>query len=287
MSRLDNRWFGHETWIQRHKRLSVGLFVIAILLFILVLGYIYRDELKMVSGFGATSKTENEKTAEKEDAADGDKGSAETEVSPIDPNKPMIALTFDDGPSMYTDQLLDKLKECNARATFYMVGQNVRKYPDTVKRIAEMRCEIGNHTYNHVKLTELAPEQMQAEIESTNQALAEVLGYGAKTVRPTYGSVNDEVKNHVAYPFVMWSVDTTDWQKEDAASVVNYVLETVQDGDIVLFHDIHGITVEAMMTLIPALQDRGYQLVTVSEMAEARGVIMESGQKYFKFKIQN
>lgn len=284
MSRLDNRWFGHETWIQRHKRLSVGLFLIAILLFILVLGYICCAELKMVSGFEKTSQTEGEKTAEKEDVADGDKTSTETEVSPIDPDKPMIAITFDDGPSIYTEQLLDKLKECNARATFFMVGQNVRKYPDTVKRIAEMGCEIGNHTYNHVTLTELAPEQMQSEIEATNQALTEVLGQGAKTVRPTYGAVNDEVKNHVAYPFVMWSVDTTDWQKEDAASVVNYVLETVQDGDIVLLHDIHAITVEAMMTLIPALQERGYQLVTVSEMAEVRGITFENGQKYFSFK---
>lgn len=284
MSRIDNRWFGHETWIKRHKRLAVGLFVIAILLFICVLGYVNRDKLKIVSSFGKTSQTEGKKTSEKEDTANGDKNSTEAEVSPIDPNKPMIALTFDDGPSMYTGQLLDKLKECNAKATFFVVGSNIRKYPDTLKKMVEMGCEIGNHTYNHVKLTGLAPEQMQAEVESTNQALTEVLGYGAKTVRPTYGAVNDEVKTHVAYPFVMWSVDTTDWQKEDAASVVNYVLETVQDGDVILLHDIHSITIEAMMTLIPALQERGYQLVTVSEMAEARGVTFENGQKYFSFR---
>lgn len=208
----------------------------------------------------------------------------EVEEPSIDPEKPMVALTFDDGPSKYTDALLDKLEECNARASFFVLGSNVRRYPETIKRMEELGCEIGNHTYSHADLTDLEAEQIQAEIESTNQELTNVLGYGAKLVRPTYGALNDTVKASLAYPFAMWSVDTTDWQRDDAASVANYVLEIVQDGDVILLHDIHETTVEAMMTVIPELQARGYQLVTMSEMAKLRGVTFENGEKYFSFR---
>ncbi len=285
MSRINNRWFGHEHWAKRHKKFTVGLFITTTLLFLAVFGYYFQDEIKTV----ATNQYEKylkqyfeeEKT---EEIVQDDETDKELEQPKVDPNKPMIALTFDDGPSKHTDRLLAKLEECDTRATFFVVGDNVWRHPDTMRKMEAIGCEVGNHTYTHPNLTKLTPEQIQSEISKTNQAISEVLGYGAESVRPTYGAVNDLVIQNIPYPLVHWNVDTTDWQQKDAAAVTNYILQTVQDGDIVLLHDIHATTVEAMMTLIPKLKEQGYQLVTVSEMAEARGVSLEKQQKYFEFK---
>ena len=272
---MNHRWWNHGAETGKIK--VVGLLVVAVLLFVCIMGA-WPDRSTSVF------MTKGDESSQKEENVESPQEDSELKRTEIDPEKPMLALTFDDGPGKYTDTLLNKLQECNARATFLVLGQNVRKYPETVKRMEELGCEIGNHTYDHKKLTTLTPEEIQAEVEQTNQALTEVLGHGASLVRPSYGAINDEVRASVAYPYLMWSVDTTDWQRKDAVSIVNYVLETVQDGDIVLFHDIHDFTVEAMMTLIPALQERGYQLVTVSEMAKLRGVTFENGQKYFHFR---
>lgn len=269
---------GHHD-IGTGKNIIVGLLFIAALLFVCIKAAWPDKDTSVLM----TMLEDNEEPVVQEEVV-VDEPEEEPEVNLVDPDKPMIALTFDDGPSKYTDALLDKLEECNGRASFFVLGSNVPKYPETIKRMEKLGCEIGNHTYSHADLTDLEPEQMQAEIESTNQALTDVLGYSAKLVRPTYGALNDTVKASLAYPFAMWSVDTTDWQRDDAASVVNYVLETVQDGDVILLHDIHQTTVEAMLTLIPELQARGYQLVTFSEMAELRGVSFVNGEKYFKFR---
>lgn len=207
-----------------------------------------------------------------------------TEQKELDPSQPMLALTFDDGPGKYTDTLLSILEENDAKATFMVLGSNVLKYPEAIKRMEEMGCEIGNHTYSHWKLTELPPETVLTEVEGTNEALKQVLGHGAGIVRPPYGAVNDVVRTYVAYPLALWSVDTLDWKLKDAAAIIDYVLANAKDGDIILLHDIHDFTVEAMRTVIPALKAQGYQLVTFSEMAKARGVTMENGQKYFYFR---
>lgn len=285
MSRINNRWFEHESWTKRHKKLTVGLFLTTILLFIATLGYYFQDEIKTVAAnqYEKYLKQYFEKE-NTEEVTKKDETQKEEEPVVVDPNKPMIALTFDDGPSKYTDQLLAKLEECDARATFFVVGDNVWRRPDTMKKMAAIGCEVGNHTYTHPNLTKLTPEQIQSEINKTNQAVKAVLGYETESVRPTYGAVNDVVIQNIPYPLVHWNVDTTDWQQKDAAAVINHVLQTAQDGDIVLLHDIHATTVEAMMTLIPELKEQGYQLVTVSEMAEARGVRMEKQQKYFEFR---
>lgn len=201
----------------------------------------------------------------------------------IDPNKPMVALTFDDGPSIYTDELLAALEMYDVRATFFVLGSRVEKFPDTMKKMEEIGCEIASHTYHHLDLSKLALEQVQGEIDVTNLALTNVLGKSATTIRPPYGATNDEMRANLQYPFVMWSVDTMDWQSKDASEVANHVLNVAKDGDIVLMHDIYASTVEAVKIMIPILQERGYQIVTVSEMAEMRGITLENGQRYYSF----
>ncbi len=217
------------------------------------------------------------------DCVFGKDGKLQSKSSKVDPNKPMIALTFDDGPGKYTDSLLDKLEEYGARATFFMVGTNAVKYPDTIRRMEEIGCELGNHTTNHKKLVELDDASIKAEIQSTDEAIAAAVGHGASLFRPPYGLYNDNVKKLAGMPLMMWSLDTLDWKKKDAALIKEYVMNNVSDGDVLLLHDIHDFSINATFELIPTLIEQGYQLVTVSELAEARGVSLESGVRYSQF----
>lgn len=212
-----------------------------------------------------------------------DEGVFDVEKNKLHPGKPMVALTFDDGPGLYTEDLLAIFEEHNSRATFFVLGQQVESFPTSIKKMQELGCEIGNHTYAHKRLTELSEKDMKSQISKTNKALKEVIGEGTKLVRPTYGAVNSAVRKYVKYPFIMWSLDTEDWKLKDAAKISELILSEVEDGDIVLMHDIHEFTFEAMKTVIPELVSRGYQLVTVSELASTHGVKFETGTKYFEF----
>lgn len=210
-------------------------------------------------------------------------GKFDEEKNKINPTLPMIAFTFDDGPSKYTEELLDALEKYDARATFFMVGNNVKKRPEVVARMKEIGCEIGNHTTDHKRLTELSEADIVTQVEGTNDAIREVIGEGASVVRPPYGAANDLVKSSVEQPLVLWNVDTLDWKSQNAETVKNYTLDIVKDGDIVLMHDLYESTIDAMIALIPELQERGFQLVTVSEMAQSHGIEMKDGEKYYSF----
>ena len=263
---------------------KVCWFTTSILLFFVTLGYIYHAELAGMLQNVRMMIEKQEPEAEEAEKEVQQEPSLEQEDLLYDPTKPMLALTFDDGPSMYTDELLDYLEEHQARATFFVLGSNVKKRPDSIKRMAEIGCEVGNHTYAHPDLTKLKAKEIRSQIDKTNREVKNVLGYEPELVRPTYGAVNDKVKKNAPYPLIFWSVDTTDWKKDDAKSVEKYVLKHAKDGEIILLHDIHKSTVRAMKTVIPKLQDKGFQLVTVSQMAEARGVTLEKQQKYFEFQ---
>ncbi|WP_461815966.1 polysaccharide deacetylase family protein [Faecalimonas sp.] len=208
-----------------------------------------------------------------------------SEENSIDPNKPMLALTFDDGPGVDTEKILDVLKANGARATFFMLAPKVEKYPNAVKKMKDIGCELANHSTTHTDLTKLTPEEIRKELSTTVHAVAKVTGgFPTTLVRPPYGKKNATVKATVGQPIIMWSIDTLDWKTRNAQSTINNVLKNAKDGDIVLMHDIHKQSVEAAVQLIPMLVQRGYQLVTVSELAEARGVTMESGASYSQFR---
>lgn len=198
-------------------------------------------------------------------------------------NRPMIALTFDDGPGKYTMKLLDALEENDAQATFFMLGQNVGKYKEEVAKMKKIGCELGNHSYDHPNLPKLLVEDMQAQINNTNGAIEEITGEAASVLRPPYGSMSPEMRENVGMPMILWSVDTLDWKTKDTQATIDHVLANVRDGDIVLMHDIYETSVNAAIELIQKLQDQGYYLVTVSELAKSRGYELANGEKYFGF----
>lgn len=210
-------------------------------------------------------------------------GRFDSEKNPANPNRPMIALTFDDGPGLGTERLIEALQAHGARATFFMLGSRVNTYPDAVRKMVETGCELANHTTNHLKLTDYAAEGIAMEINYTRDVINSIVGQTPTMVRPPYGAVNEVVQSVAGVPIMLWSVDTLDWKLKDAGLIRDYVLNTVKDGDIVLMHDIYEETVQATIELIPLLQERGYQIVTVSEMAKARGITLENGAKYYNF----
>jgi len=202
----------------------------------------------------------------------------------LDVDKPMVALTYDDGPGKRTDELLDYLEENNAHATFFMIGQNIKdEYAELLQRMVDIDCEAANHSYSHQQLTKLSDKKIKSEINETSEKIKKFSGIDAGLLRPPYGAVNDTVRENAGMPMILWSIDTLDWKTRNAKSTIDHVMENVKDGDIILMHDIHDSTIDASKKLIKKLQKAGYQLVTVSELAEARGVELEPGETYAEF----
>lgn len=204
--------------------------------------------------------------------------------SKIDPSKPMVALTFDDGPSVYTKDILNQLEKYNAHATFFVVGNRVSSYASTIQRAYDLGCEIGNHSWSHPQLSAISVAKMQEELSSTDAAVKKIIGIAPELLRPPYGAVDADVKKYAGKPLIHWSIDTLDWSTRSSSKTIASVLNNVRDGSIVLMHDIYAPTRDAAVSLIPTLISRGYQLVTVSEMAAYRGVTLQDGTIYYSIR---
>ena len=188
----------------------------------------------------------------------------------IDWQKPVAALTFDDGPrSEYTPQILDILYEQQVPATFFLVGENLSENKLLVQEIAASGHEIGSHTFSHPDLTTLDSYAIQNEIEQTKEALKKILPeYSMKFVRPPYGRYNAEVENAIQEPLMLWTIDSGDWETPHADSIYKTVVSNIRDRDIIVFHDDNAQTVEAIEKIILDLKDRGFQFATVSQLYE-------------------
>lgn len=198
-------------------------------------------------------------------------------------NKKFIALTFDDGPADATNDVIDALSNNNSKATFFVLGSRVRYYKEIMLRQIALGNEIGSHTYSHKNLTRLSKKELENEINSTNIVFNEITNKNITLLRPPYGAINDGVKNASMFPLITWNVDTEDWLKKDAKKIADHVLKNVKDGDIVLMHDIYFETAEAVKIMVPELIEKGYTLVTVSELAKIKGVTLEKGKVYGGF----
>ena len=196
--------------------------------------------------------------------------------------KKLVALTFDDGPSAETTPvLLNTLRERDVPATFFMLGSRARNNPDIVKKVKEEGHEVASHTMYHQNLIRIPASAAAADIDEAKGILKSILGHDVSLTRTPYGNVNDTVRGFVGTPIILWSVDTLDWKIKNTDSIVGITMSEVSDGAIILMHDIHPTSVEAVPRLVDTLRDAGYEFVTVSEMAEMHGIKLANGVSYY------
>lgn len=205
-------------------------------------------------------------------------------------DSPTVALTFDDGPSAKnTHRILDVLEANGAKATFFVIGRNIAQCADALVRANRLGCEIGNHTYDHKKLSALSSEGIARQLQKTDEAVEGILGKRPSLVRAPCGCYNKSACAHVERPIILWSIDTEDWRcankrngpgVQDKDVIVRRVVEHAQDGDIILMHDIYSLTADCVSEIVPALIAKGFRLVTVSELMRSHDIELQAGQIY-------
>jgi len=191
-----------------------------------------------------------------------------------------VALTFDDGPSPYTDRLLQILNQNDAKSTFFLIGNKVAANPAGAKRIADAGMEVANHTWEHPNMTTIPPEDIGSQISKANDAIQAATGQRPKLLRTAGGLINDNVlaaAKQQGMADINWDVIPFDWVNDSNTAATRYMLMTqIKPGSVVLFHDTYSSTVDLVYQFIPVLRANGYHLVTVSQLLGPR----EPGSSY-------
>lgn len=201
----------------------------------------------------------------------------------IDPARPMLALTFDDGPSPVTPEILDALKANGARATFFILGRNIAGHEATLRRTAEEGHELANHSWSHPHLTDISDSAVRGQMTRTSDKIEEITGKRPIMMRPPFGSTNRlsrRVLVELDLPVILWAIDTLDWKTKSASKTASAILKGAGNGAIILCHDTWPSTARALETALPQLIAKGYQLVTVSEMMSFREEPIKAGWEY-------
>lgn len=211
----------------------------------------------------------------------------------------LIALTFDDGPSTKaTNRILDILEKNGGTATFFVVGYNIEDNISIIERAQKMGCEIANHSNDHKNLTKCSASELRKQVDTPNKTLKSLTGIAPKLFRTPGGNFNG-VEEDIGMPIIQWSIDTNDWRYKDASNkgrsesqrnkdlekIADKVINNAESGDIVLMHDIYNFTADLCELIIPRLVEKGFKLVTVSEMYEAYGVNLENGKVYYNIDV--
>ena len=201
------------------------------------------------------------------------------------PSGPMIALTFDDGPGRYTDQVLDVLERHGGQATFFVLGYRIEGRRDTLLRAHNLGSEIAGHSWSHPRLIHMTDAEITHELRSTSAAIAELVGFSPPFYRPPYGQLSDDVERvsrQLGYSMINWTLDTRDWEppNRNVEHIYNAIMSEVKDGAIILLHDVHASTAQAMEVVIPRLIAEGYELVTVSQLLAHLYGELEPGRVY-------
>ena len=206
---------------------------------------------------------------------------AQVEVETGAEDMPVVALTFDDGPrASTTGRLLDELALREVPATFFLLGHRISGNEDLVRRMAAEGHQIGVHTYDHVEVTGLSRADFDLQVGKTRSLLLDILGEGNFWLRPPYGLTDAAARQWADSPIVLWSVDPEDWKDHDVARIVAAVVEHVEDGDIILMHDLYDSSVDAAVQIVDALLSKGYCFVTVEDLLAWNGVEPQNGELY-------
>ncbi|WP_193323616.1 polysaccharide deacetylase family protein [Bacillus paralicheniformis] len=213
------------------------------------------------------NNTKKDDKSDKDDSKDNQIAKEETPDRTSPTGGKRVALTFDDGPHpKNTLKIIDLLDKYDAKATFFMLGNRVNFYPEIAKKVADAGHELGNHTWNHKDLSTLSKEEGIQEVEQTNEIIKSTTGRESTAFRPPYGAVNEKVQNSISTPSVFWTIDTLDWQSHNPNEILKIVKENIKDGSIILMHDIHETSAQAVEPILKYLKTEGYECVTVSEL---------------------
>ncbi len=212
------------------------------------------------------------------------------DISYIQPNRKLIAFTFDDGPAKTMENILavfadynEHNPDCIATATFFLNGMHITEESFPILHTAHiLGCELGNHSQNHLNLTTLSQELLQAEIQATDEILSRVDGQALHLFRPPFGHINQEIKAQLKSPIINWTIDTLDWTGVSEEDIYHSVFDGRFSGGIVLMHDGYQSTVNALKRLLPDLKTDGYQVVSVSALAKAHGCTLYNGKEYIR-----
>ena len=228
----------------------------------------------VVTGTGAGDATITIKSS------NGVRRSYQIKVKGIDK---LVALTFDDGPSEHTSRLLDAIKENGFHGTFFMVGCYAQNQPDVLRKMVNYGNEPAIHSWAHADYTTMSQDAVAADIESTRNTIMNYTGVSPTLVRPPYGSYNAstlEAFRQKACSCIMWNTDIEDWKYFNAVTVENNIMSRVHPGAVLVIHDSHSWSVDAIIAAMPKLKAQGYELVTVSQFAKLKGIKLTPGSKF-------
>ncbi|MBR3819483.1 MAG: polysaccharide deacetylase family protein [Clostridia bacterium] len=250
--------------------------------------------LAVFSGCNKNPSSDETTTLSGEGGSDIVEENLTTTRKPVSAEK-LIAITFDDGPhKTYTNRILDILEKNGATATFFLVGYNIENNIDTIKRAADLGCEIANHSLSHKNLMKISDTEISKQVKGPNEMVKSLADIDVKLFRAPGGNF-DGVTDKIGMPLIQWSIDTEDWKYKDAAHkdrseeqrnadldrISKRVIEKADKGDIILMHDIYGFTADLCEIIIPALVEKGFRVVSVSEMYDAYGKSLEAGKVYY------
>ena len=197
------------------------------------------------------------------------------------PAGPFVALTFDDGPKASTTPvLLDGLARRGVHATFFVIGENVEGNELLLQRMEGEGHQIGLHTFHHKSLAAVNGRDFYAEVDKLRETLSGLLDQEDFMLRPPYGMITPSNRARAGSPIILWSVDPEDWSDHNTARQVSAILDDVQDGDIILLHDIYPASVETALQVVDALMAKGFYFVTVEQLFAIRGQTPENGKVY-------
>lgn len=201
----------------------------------------------------------------------------------IKEKKPLkyVALTFDDGPSSFTEEIIDLLQKYNYNATFFVLGNKLNlNYKDILKKSIKNGNEIGVHGYSHRSFTKMRQATMEEEITKTKKYIKNLTGYESTLVRPPYGNITKAIKNYNLGPYILWNNDTLDWKLRDANKISSRLINSVEDKSIILMHDTYLTTFKALEIILPYLKENNYVVTTVSKIYELNGITLENNNSY-------
>ena len=265
-----------------------GIVLAAVLVLCVVMAILW---IVIPKGTGNNKGTESKKTATAtgssvetvaQNAASVEEIPTTAISTPKPTNRPKaVALTFDDGPStVNTPKILATLKKYDAHATFFVVGNRVEAGAEVLKQEVAQGCEIANHSWDHSNLSKMKMKKVNWQYDKTANLVKKVSGADMTFLRPPYGAISNTMRKKLKHPMALWSVDTLDWKLKNAKKIFKKLKKDVSDGDIILMHDIHPTTADAVELIIPWLQKNGYDVLTISELMERRGVKPQNGKAY-------